>query len=81
MKGLPELIYPVHDSDKLVTTCGRICMHRKKINISTALDQHDFWLNQPKIIKLIGFNMLERNAGAKPRTLLLIPLQPARNWE
>jgi len=39
-----------------------------------ALDQHDFWLNQPKTIKLIGFNMLERNAGAKPRTLLLIPL-------
>jgi transposase InsO family protein len=36
-KGLPELIYPFHDRDKLVTACGRICMHRKKINISTAL--------------------------------------------
>ena len=36
-QDLPELSYPFHDRDALVTTCGRICMHRKKINISTAL--------------------------------------------
>jgi transposase InsO family protein len=35
--GLPELHYPFHDRDILVTACGRICMHRKKINISTVL--------------------------------------------
>ena len=35
--GLPELQYPFHDRDVLVTACGRICMHRKKINISTVL--------------------------------------------
>lgn len=35
-RGLPELAYPLHDRDILVTTCGRICMHRKKINISTV---------------------------------------------
>ena len=35
--GLPELAYPLHDRDVLVTACGRICMHRKKINISTVL--------------------------------------------
>ena len=35
--GLPELKYPFHDRDILVTACGRICMHRKKINISTVL--------------------------------------------
>jgi transposase InsO family protein len=35
--GLPDLTYPLHDRDLLVTACGRICMHRKKINISTAL--------------------------------------------
>jgi hypothetical protein len=34
--GLPELD-PCHDRDILVTACGRICMHRKKINISTVL--------------------------------------------
>lgn len=35
--GLPEVAYPFHDRDVLVTSCGRICMHRKKINISTSL--------------------------------------------
>lgn len=35
--GLPELDYPFHDRDILVTACGRICLHRKRINISTVL--------------------------------------------
>jgi transposase InsO family protein len=35
--GLPELSYPFHDRDVLVTACGRLCLHRKKINISTVL--------------------------------------------
>jgi transposase InsO family protein len=35
--GLPDITYPLHDRDVLVTACGRICMHRKKINISTVL--------------------------------------------
>jgi transposase InsO family protein len=35
--GLPELDYPFHNKDALVTACGRICMHRKKINVSTVL--------------------------------------------
>lgn len=38
--GLPELDYPFHDRDILVTACGRICMHRKKINISTVIAGH-----------------------------------------
>jgi transposase InsO family protein len=36
-QGLPDLAYPFHDRDILVTACGRICMHRKKVNISTVL--------------------------------------------
>jgi len=36
-QGLPEVTYPFHDRDILVTACGRICMHRKKINISTVM--------------------------------------------
>ncbi len=35
--GLPDLTYPFHDRDVLVTTCGRLCLHRKKINISVVL--------------------------------------------
>jgi transposase InsO family protein len=34
---LPELSYPFHDRDVLVTACGRICMHRKRVNISNVL--------------------------------------------
>ena len=33
---LPELTYPFHDRDVMVTACGRLCLHRKKINISTV---------------------------------------------
>jgi transposase InsO family protein len=35
--GLPHIDYPFHDRDVLVTHCGRVCMCRKKINISTVL--------------------------------------------
>ena len=35
--GLTELDYPFHDRAVIVTACGRICMHRKKINLSTVL--------------------------------------------
>lgn len=36
-EGLPELTYPFHDRDVLVTACGRLCLHRKRINISHVL--------------------------------------------
>jgi transposase InsO family protein len=36
-QGLPELQYPLHDRDILITACGRLCLHRKKINISSVL--------------------------------------------
>jgi len=35
--GLPEVDYPLHDRDVVVTVCGRICMHHKKINVSHSL--------------------------------------------
>jgi putative transposase len=33
-RGLPELDYPFHDKEATVTTCGRICLKRRKINLS-----------------------------------------------
>ncbi len=36
-QGLPELHYPLHEREVLVTACDRICMHRKRINVSTVL--------------------------------------------
>ena len=35
--GLPDIEYPFHDKEVLVTACGRICMMRKKINVSTVM--------------------------------------------
>jgi transposase InsO family protein len=35
-RGLQELAYPFHDRTIHVTCCGRICLHRKKINLSTV---------------------------------------------
>jgi len=32
--GLPQLDYPFHDKEVTVTTCGRICLKRRKINLS-----------------------------------------------
>jgi len=36
-QGLPELAYPFHDDELMITACGRVCLHRKKIHISTVL--------------------------------------------
>jgi transposase InsO family protein len=35
-QGLPELRYPLHEREALVTNCGRICMFRKRVNVSTV---------------------------------------------
>jgi putative transposase len=33
-RGLPDIGYPFHDKAVIVTTCGRICFNRQKINLS-----------------------------------------------
>jgi putative transposase len=35
-RGLEDLDYPFHDRTVIVTRCGRICMGRRKINLSTV---------------------------------------------
>jgi transposase InsO family protein len=35
--GLPEISYPLHDREVVITACGRICMYRKRINVSHVL--------------------------------------------
>jgi putative transposase len=35
-RGLPDLSYPFHDRTITVTRCGRICIGRRKINLSTV---------------------------------------------
>ncbi len=36
-QGLPEPHYPFHDKTVVVTCCGRLCLYRKKINLSSCL--------------------------------------------
>ena len=35
--GIPDPYYPFHDKTVVVTNCGRLCLYRKKINLSTSL--------------------------------------------
>ena len=35
-RGLAELEYPCHDKTVTVTSCGRICVRHKKVNLSTV---------------------------------------------
>ena len=37
--GLPELTYPFHDRDVVITACGRLCLHRKRGKISVVQDR------------------------------------------
>lgn len=36
-EGIPEPHYPFHDRTVMVTSCGRLCLYRKKINLSITL--------------------------------------------
>src|SRR5579884_3046566 len=36
-RGIGEPHYPFHDRTVVVTNCGRLCLYRKKINLSTCL--------------------------------------------
>lgn len=33
-RGIGQLSYPFHDRTVIVTSCGRICLHNKKLNVS-----------------------------------------------
>ncbi len=36
-EGIPEPHYPFHDKTVNVTNCGRLCLYRKKINLTRSL--------------------------------------------
>ena len=77
--ALPDLDYPFHDRDVLVTACGRICMHRKKINISTVLAGQRLGIKEVDDgIWIVSFmrlrSRLHRSGAENPAT----PRQPLR---
>jgi hypothetical protein len=55
--GLLELDYPFHDKTVTVTTCGRLCFNRQKINLSTV------FAGQKMGIMYRGFDLLLQNNG------------------
>ena len=55
-RGLGELEYPFHDWTATVTTCGRICYKRRKINLSTVFAGQKVGVKQvTKNIWLVSF--------------------------
>jgi putative transposase len=44
--GLPKLDYPLHDRIVTVTSCGRLCIGRRKINLSRAFAGQDVGIRE-----------------------------------
>ena len=53
-RGLPELTYPFHDKAVTVTTCGRICFNRQKINLSQVFAGQTVGIKQVERPNLAG---------------------------
>jgi len=53
-RGLPELAYPFHDKTITVTHCGRMCMGRRKINLSQVFSGQDVGMNRGGVWNLAG---------------------------
>lgn len=45
-KGLPELSYPWHDLTVRITNCGRVCIGKRKINLSRCFAGHDVGIRE-----------------------------------
>ena len=73
-QGLPELAYPFHDKEVLVTHCGRICMHRMKVNISTVMADQRLGIKEvDDAIWLVSFMHYDRGyIDLEQRTLQTI---------
>ena len=45
-RSLSDLDYPFHDRTITVTRCGRICIGKRKINLSTVFAWHNVGIKQ-----------------------------------
>ena len=78
-RGLPDVSYPLHDREVVVTACGRICMYRKRINLShvccRAARRHQGGRRRHLDRKLYALrSRLHRLGAENPAT----PAQPVR---
>jgi putative transposase len=85
--GLPELDYPFHDKTLTVSTCGRICFNRQKINLSTVFAGQKAGIKQAseEIWLVIFMTMISDTSSTRPagwtpsRTLFgakVLPMSP-----
>ena len=86
-RGLGELAYPFHDRTVTVTHCGRICMGRRKINLSLALAGQSVGVKQvADRIWLVSFMQYDLGffddetcrlePGANPFEAKVLPMSP-----
>ena len=54
-RGLEELDYPFHDWTAVITTCGRICYQRRKINVSQVFAG-----------QTVGVKQVDDHSGSSP---------------
>ena len=83
--GLPELDYPFHDKTVTVTTCGRICFNRQKINLSTVFagqnvgSSRALISSEDQFSRLWAHPLLPGEARARPAASIRICLS-GRLW-
>lgn len=86
-QGLGELTYPFHDRTLTVTHCGRVCLGRRKINLSLALAGQKVGVRQvADRIWLVSFMQYDLGffddetcrlePGANPFEAKVLPMSP-----
>jgi putative transposase len=89
-KGLGELVYPLHDRAVTVTQCGRICIGRRKINLSQVFAGQTVGIKEiAEKIWLVSFmhydlGFFDHEAGRvecapNPFGARLLPMSPEEN--
>ena len=77
---LPDVHYPLHDREVVVTTCGRICTFRKRINLSQVLAGQGAAINEVDdgvwIVSFMQYDLGYIDLEQKTLRLLDNPLGP-----
>jgi len=72
-QGLPDIDYPFHDRTIVVRHCGRICLGRKKINVSQVFAGQAVGIKELQDDMFSGPDLenMARPEGLEPPTLCL----------
>ena len=77
--GIPEPHYPFHDRTVNVTSCGRLCLYRKKINLSTSLAGQAVGVKEVEngiwLVSFMDYDLVISTRRRKLCSLLTTPLR------